>query len=298
MEHMMEGEQEATAELETAIAPEANDEPVDLEAQREEETASTEEPAGQEAAPEPVEDDFEEFDWNGKPIRAPKGLKDGVMMHADYTRKTQEVAATRKELEQREITLKQQAEANEAEIQLRGELYNLKGQLDQYQEVDWDRWSQEDPIAANDGWRRYQQLRDQAGQKLGTLKQAETTRAEAAKTEFAKQRDATREYAQTKIPGWSPEVDTKITEFALKELAADEGVLRSVATNPQMYRALHLAWLGYQTMQKANAPAPKPVTPPAPLTVVAAKANPPARKSLADMSMDEYVAYRSKQLAR
>jgi hypothetical protein len=43
--------------------------------------------------------------------------------------------------------------------------------------------------------------------------------------------------------------------------------------------------------------APKPGTPAAPLHVVGAKANPPARKTVGDMSMDEYVAFRSKQNA-
>jgi hypothetical protein len=291
----MEGEQEATAELETpAIEPEATEQPVDLEAQRREEAAG-DEPALEPDTPAEPEDDSEEFDWNGKRIKAPKGLKDGVLMHADYTKKTQTLAQERKELEQRATALKQQSAASQAEIQLRAELFNLKGGLDQYQNVDWDRWSQEDPIAANDGWRRFQQLKDQAGQKIGALKQKEQERTKAEQQSFAKRREETRSYAQTKIPGWSPEVDNKITEFALKELAADEGVLRTVATSPQMYRALHLAWLGHQTMQKANAPAPKPVTPPTPLTVVAAKANPPARKSLGDMSMDEYAAFRDKQ---
>ena len=294
----MEGEQDAIAELETpAIEQEAPEEPTDLEALREAESAPAEEPE-QEAAPEP-DDDSEEFEWNGKQIRAPKGLKDSVLMHADYTRKTQTLAEERKALEAAKEAAAQQVKAGEDEIRLRGELFSLKGHLDQYKNIDWERWEAEDPIAAQTGWRRFQTLKDQAGQKIGELKQRETERTRAEQQSFAKRREETRQYAQTKIPGWSPEVDNKITEFAVRELAADEGVLRTVATSPQMYRALHLAWLGHQTMQKANAPAPKPTTPaPAPLTVVAAKANPPARKNPADMSMDEYVAWRAKQSAR
>jgi hypothetical protein len=66
--------------------------------------------------------------------------------------------------------------------------------------------------------------------------------------------------------------------------------------NPLVYETLYLARLGEQTLKKGMA-APKPGTPAAPLHVVGAKANPPARKTVGDMSMDEYVAFRSKQNA-
>ena len=84
----MGGEQESIAEVEPeapAIEPEMEaDEPVNLDDPGEPEV---------EDELQPEDDDSEEIDWNGKKFKGPKGLKDGLMMQADYTRKTQEVAS-------------------------------------------------------------------------------------------------------------------------------------------------------------------------------------------------------------
>src|SRR5215216_3195421 len=44
-------------------------------------------------------DEFEDVDFAGKQYRLPKELKSALMMQADYTRKTQDVAEQRKALE-------------------------------------------------------------------------------------------------------------------------------------------------------------------------------------------------------
>lgn len=287
----MEGE-EATAELETAIEQEAPEQPVDLEAQRDEEANPPAE--GEEQQPEP--DDSEEFEWQGKQVRGPKGLKDGVLMHADYTRKTQEVAERRKELETREQAIIQQSKAHEEQAELYGKLYSYKTQLEPYAKLtqaDWDQWSTDDPIAANDGWRRYQQLQQDAQKAYWEVNQRQQERTKQEQQATAKRLTETREFAEKNIPGWSPEVDAKVTEFAVKEMGFDVDTLKA-AYNPPVYRTLYLAWLGHQTMQKANAPVAK-APPPKPLEVVAAKAAPPARKDLKSMSMEEYMAFRDKQ---
>lgn len=241
------------------------------------------------------EDEFEEFEWNGKPIKAPKGLKDGVLMHADYTRKTQEVAATRKELDERAARIEQQASAGEEELQLRGQLYGLKTELDQYENVDWNQWMEEDIVGANKGWMRYTQLQQTAGKALGELQTRMNRRSEEVQQATARRLQETREYAEKNIKGWSIDVDTKVTEFATKTLGFDVDTLKS-AYNPQVYQALYLAHIGHQLLTKQSAPKPSG-QPAVPLTVVGSKANPPARKSLADMDMDEYVAFREKQEA-
>jgi hypothetical protein len=289
----VEGEQEAIAEVEaeTPIETEAPEQPVDLEAAGEQpEEAAAEQP------PEPDED-FEDFDWNGKQIRAPKGLKDSVLMHADYTQKTQAVAAQRKELEAREQAVIQQAKAHEEEVELHAKLYNFKTQIEPYAKLtqaDWDAWEQDDPLAAQSGWRRFQQLQNEAQKTYWEVNNRQQERATQEQQATAKRLEETRKFAET-IPGWSAEVDAKITEFAVKEGGFDVDTLKA-AYNPQIYRMLHLAWLGHQTMQKASAPAAK-APPPAPLQVVAAKAAPPARKDPGSMSMDEYAAWRNRQEA-
>ena len=103
---------------------------------------------------EPVDDD-EEVEWNGKKFKAPKGLKEGVLMHADYTRKTQEVAATRKELEDRAERITQQAKASEEEISARAELHAVSQELDRYKDFGWAEYQAlrlNDPLGADEHW--------------------------------------------------------------------------------------------------------------------------------------------------
>lgn len=278
----MDGEQEPIAEFEAETPIEQDAElPTDDNIEVETDEAPIE--------PEP-EDDLEEFDWNGQKIKGPKGLKDGVLMQADYTRKTQEVAAKARELEERAAHIDQQFKAGEEEMNARAALISIESDLKSYENVDWDKWFGEDLIAAQQGYVKYQQLKDARGQVATYLGERQKARTDQTQQETAKRLQETRQFAETKIKGWTPEVDAKITDFATKELGFDWNTLKAAYT-PAVYKALHLAWLGHQAINtKPNAPAPK--LPVEPLKVVAAKANPPAKKNLSDMSMDEYAAAR------
>lgn len=283
----MDGEQEPIADLEaeTPIEP-AAEEPTDDNIEPGSETDET--PA--EPDPEP-EEDLEEFDWDGKKVKGPKGIKDSLLRHADYTRKTQEIAETRRELEERAKRIEQQTTAGEEEMNARAALISIDSDLKSYENVDWDAWESTDLFAAQAGFRKFQQLQAARGQVAGYLGERTKARTDQAQQDLAKRLQETRQFAETKIKGWSPDVDAKITDFATKELGFDWNTLKAAYT-PAVYKALHLAWLGHQAINtKPNALAPK-LSVTEPLKVVAAKANPPAKKNLSDMDMDEYVAAR------
>lgn len=279
-----------TGELETPAGAPSNPEP---------ETELEElDPAGGDGEGEdlPTEEDLEEFDWNGRKVKGPKGLKDGVMQHADYTRKTQEVAATRKELEAQRI---QQTQASEAELTHRATLHNVEAELKRFPEgYDWSAYQmhrQTDPIAADEHWNYFQHLKGQKGELSQQIASDEQARTVAAQQDIAKRLQETAEFAKTKIKGWTPETDQQVIDFAKSKGATTEDLQRMMS--PMVYEMLWLARIGSQTLTKATA-APKPATATAPLTVVSSKGNPPARKSLSDMSMDEYATYRKNQMAQ
>jgi hypothetical protein len=159
--------------------------------------------------------------------------------------------------------------------------------------VNWDQLEQNDPIAAPTHWRKYQTLQQQQQQIQNGLSVLDQHRTHTAKQETAKRIEETLQYAQKEIKGWTPELDQKMTQFAVKELGFDRDILGN-ATNPQVYRALYLAYLGQQTLNKPAKPSVQ-ANQPAPLRTVGAKASPAAAKSLEDMSMDEYVAYRNRK---
>jgi hypothetical protein len=78
-----------------------------------------------------AEDDTEEIERDGVKYRIPKALKDDLLRQADYTRKTQEVAETRRALEMQAQSLTQQAQLAEATLEHRTNLRLVEQTLQQ-----------------------------------------------------------------------------------------------------------------------------------------------------------------------
>lgn len=286
----MAGENEPIAEAEAPIEQEVAEQP---------EFEPNEPAEGEEGEEQPSpEDDLEEFDWNGQKIKGPKGLKDGVLMQADYTRKTQEVAAKARELEDRAKHIDQQSKASDDEMNARAAIISIDSDLKSYENVDWDKWEAEDLFAAQAGFRKFQQLKEARGQVAGFLGEKQKARTEQTQQDTAKRLQETRRFAETQIKGWSPELDSKITDFATKELGFDWDTLKSTYT-PAVYRTLYLAHIGHAALQKQSI-APKPTGQPAavPLIKITARANPPPTGLDDRLSIDEWNKRRTAQLAK
>ncbi|RVI91820.1 hypothetical protein [Sinorhizobium meliloti] len=301
-------EEQAAPAIETQTpGTEPRDEPIDLDAPEQPETEAQasepegEQPEGEEGEPSadepPAEPEFAEIEINGKTYQVPAEIKDGYLMQADYTRKTQEVAEMRRSMEAKAAEIEQAFNMSQEVVEARATLLNIDNELSQFQNVNWEQYENEDPMGAMSAWRRVQQLKEARSQIAGNLDQVQSQRNAAMEQETANRLRETREFAETKIPGWSPDVDAKVTDFAVKELGLTLDTLKSAYT-PQVYKTLHLAWLGHQSLQKQQA-APKPSTPPVqPLRTVSAKANASVTKDPAEMSMDEYVAFRNAQMRK
>lgn len=285
----MDGEQESIAEVEQetpAIETEIEaDEPVNLDASDEDQDVEDE--------LQPEDDDSEEFDWNGKKVKGPKGLKDGVLMHADYTRKTQETSALRKELDDRAQRIEQQAQASEEYLDARADLRVVAKELERFKEYDWTQYQQHrlnDPLSADEAWNYAQHLRNQKGQLEASIQQHEGRRTAEAQQSVAKRMQETHEHVKANLKGWTPETDKQVIDFATsKGITQDE--LRNTM-DPRIYEMIYLARIGAQVLNK---PAPKPTAqakPTEPLKVVGGRSTPAARKSLGEMSMEEYAAAR------
>lgn len=305
-------------EQETAIEVDPNETEVDTDTSDDEEddeqvtdTNDAEDDDAEAGDDEPSEDDAgedEEEDSNeasmidieldGETFRIPEKLKDKFMMQSDYTRKTQTVAEEKKALEARALEVEQAYNTSQEELTARATLIGINQRLEEYNKVDWNAWQDDDPIAAQKGYIEYQQLRDKAGQVGGYLQNAEQDRTEKMQQNTAKRLQETRLFAEKEIKGWTPEVDAKIIGFAKADLGFSEDELVR-AINPQIYKTMHLAWIGSQTLAKSQTakPAPK-ITTLKPTAKVSAKGGAPARKSLSDMSMEEYADHMNAQEAK
>jgi len=290
-----------TIEAQTEM-PAIQDEPIDLDAPQVPELAEGAEGSTQEGEEpttiegeggQPTEEPgFVDIEIDGKLYQVPPELKDGYLRQADYTRKTQEVAEQRKAAE----SLKAEAEAvfsvSQEVLEARAFKMNIDSQLKQFEAINWDQMEQEDPIGAQSAWRRFQQLQQQAGQVDGYLMQQQAQRAEQMERETANRLRETAEFASKNIPGWTPEMDAKITSF-VTDLGIGHQELIS-AINPTVYKLLHMAYLGSQTLAKQQTP-PRPTAPTQPLKTVSAKASPNVTKDPADMTMAEYDKWAAKR---
>lgn len=215
-------------------------------------------PEGDLPQEQPPEEEYDEIEHEGAKHRIPKALKGAFLMQADYTRKTQEVADTRKALEQREQALAQQAEAQKADLKAHAQMIGLEDQIASYEDVDWAGWTARirqafaegrsdeamaDQMERQAAWDAYQGVRHARDKLSGELQQRERERSSEAERERATRAEqAYRELARD-IPGWGPAKAQELIDFATKDLGLDEQYVRN-QTDPVFVKLAHLAMEG------------------------------------------------------
>lgn len=296
-----------TTELETATGGEGTnseqdefeqgvtslDEPTDTADAETEETEATEgESAGE--GEHPTEAEFATIEIDGAEYEVPVALKDGYMKSADYTQKSQANAELRRQLEAREQEIQLKQQVSDDELNARASLQAVDAQLATYQGLTNDEWAaieQDDPMAAQSHWRQYQMLKDQKNELTGYVSQVQHAREQEQQSEMTKRLEATEKYAKEEIKGWTQDTHAKIVDFAERELSLTKDILRRDIT-PQMYKALHLAWVGQQSL--ANRAAATPANAKLkPLTRVSAKSSGSSNGDPSSMGMDEYAKWAS-----
>ncbi len=240
--------------------------------------------------------EHDEIEHDGKKYRVPSALKPALMMHADYTRKTQELAAARRSLDTERETFSRSALTHVAEV---GRLTALDEDIAKYARVDWQKLSADDPFAAQQHYMAYQQLKDQRNELAGKLIQGERARSHDAERTFANRYAEANAVLHRDVKGWA-EAAPKIAEFARRSgVSQDE--LAHIATSPTLSKLLHQAWLGERvitTQKKAAAETAKAPTA-EPLKQVAKGRATPATSGLSDtLSAEEWVRRRNEQIRK
>jgi hypothetical protein len=259
----------------------------------------TDEGEGSEEVPDPWAGYVDFVHVDGNTYKVPEALADGYYRNKDYTQGKQALADEKRAIAAQKEELTKAASISEKELNLKIELNGMVDQLQRYEQVDWDAFEQQEPLAAQSEFRKFQQLQQGFNRRYGELQNAQTERNQIVERHLANQIAATTEYAYKNLPGMSPELDKSITEFAIREIGFDPDRLKQ-SYNPQIYRTLYLAHIGHQTLksQKAQAKTP-PVKPPTqPLTVVSAKTGSSGRKSLSQLASDNFEEYRAARHAQ
>lgn len=240
------------------------------------------------------DDDSEEVEHDGQKFRVPKAIKPLLMMQADYTRKTQEVAELRKAVEAQRAA---GANLDGELVQHQAKIVSLDERLVEYQSVNWAELEQQDPATAAQLWRQYSQLKDTRQQALGELQHKAQQRSLEQQRIVAKQIEEGQAVLARDIKDWSPETAGKLTDFAVRDFGFSPQEIGSI-TDPRMIKVLHRAHQAEQLLKKqaattkattAQAVSPTP-------KVIGQSAAP---RGLDDkLSADEWVKRRNEQLRK
>lgn len=202
--------------------------------------------AGQ--APELQDDETEEVEHEGQFYRIPRALSGAFLANADYAQKLQELAEHRQGIDRDRNGLALQSELMQATLADRASLAAIDSQIEEFEGIDWDILGEEDPQAAQGLWGQYQRLAEARDRFAWSLTQNEHRARQQAEREMAEQLMQTGKILAAEIDGWSPDVATKLVEYAAAfGVTLDE--LREVA-DPRLWKILHRAHLGDEAVKR------------------------------------------------
>lgn len=202
--------------------------------------------------PEP--EDTIEFEEGGKKFKVPAALKGALLRQQEFSRRMNEVAAQRREIETTKADLSKWREAEEADQLAVGRLAHVDGEIKRFEKVNWPAFYAQNPQKAAAAQGQLTQLQTQRNQLKEQIEAGKAKRETEAKTALSERLRATREFAQAEIPGWTPERDKQIAK-----LATDTGISKEElfsVMSPAVYRLLDLALTG-QKYREASAKAKK-----------------------------------------
>lgn len=281
----------ATAE---AVAQEPAKEATSPEAEQPELTAEDAE-EGQVQEPE-----YEEVDYNGNRYKVPKEVAPALMMQADYTRKTQEVAETRKAIEA-------EREAFLIEKQINDEIFDdaaqhraISARIRELQAINPNTLQ---PQQQTQYMIEMMNLKNASDELAGKINYRRNELVNLQQENTAKQLNQA--VAELTKPderlGWSGKYDDSMRASLAatgKEIGLPDHVLNGIR-EPVIIKAIHLAKIGLDTLKKQKAaatakPAQTPANPVPTVSGVKTKAAVDPEK----LSADEWVKWREKQLAK
>lgn len=181
------------------------------------------------------EDELEEVEWDGEKYRIPKALKPGLLMQADYTRKTQELAEQRRTVEQHFTSLTQQAELQQQTLEHRVALRNVEQTLQQLQSIDFSQYDQSDPQVA--AWVAQQSMRvvqySQAKAELeSAIAKTETDFQQLSERSRANAIAQADQVLSREIEGWSPQLVRDLAGYAAENFGITPQELQDSVINP------------------------------------------------------------------
>lgn len=220
--------------------------------QESEETEIGEADAGEQAndeAQEPAQSDaLAEIELEGRMYQVPKELKDGYLRQSDYTGKTQDLAALKKNVEAQKAFIETQAQWNHVSAEAQGAIRILDNQIGQYKTLDWSILSTDDKVLYGRQLDGLKERRQEAIEQLrGAYAQFQGKTAEARN----KMLQTSEEFLVRNVPKWTKEKAKELSDYVQAQGLTEADM--NVFDNPQIIK---LAWKAQQydaLVQRRNA---------------------------------------------
>lgn len=272
-------------EVESTAAPEVTDDaPTDV----------SDELADGDEATDAAEPDVEDVDYEGKKYTVPKEIKEALLRQSDYTRKTQEIAETRRQIEAERASVQQLAKAEQEHLQDLANLRLTENVLQRYQGANWQQMAAEDPAGTQARWIDYQQAQEARRFVAERISQHQNQRGLQAQQELAKRVQESEAALASDDKTWTEARSAELSAFIQKQYGFNRDELAQ-ALSPKFVRLMRDAMTGRQALTKATAkPPPEQVKP-----AVVLKANTPTKPGLHDgLSVDEWMRRHNSQLRK
>lgn len=241
----------------------------------------------------PEEED--EIEVDGRKFVLPKTaaekIRAGMMKDADYTQKTQAVAAQRQAIEAERAAVERARETNHQFIKDIAKVEAINDQLAQYEKVDWNALRQNDLDAYLEHQENRRALEAQRNTAAEQLTQKQQQFALDEQQAIAKQVQDADAYVQREIPGWNAERQNQVSQYMASQGVQMNPVLaRAIVQSPALLKLAHKAEMFDRLEKKQTAKPPAPPAPPPATRVSAARQG--AKKDPARMSDAEWYASR------
>lgn len=174
-----------------------------------------------------AEDDDELVEIEGKSYRVPKELRDMVLMHKDYTQKTQAVADQRRSVEERAHALEQREQALGASFEKAVALRQVQDKLSQFEALDWNKIVDADPVQAQKLTIAYQQLQREAQAKYAELQQTQAQVEQLSAHQRQQLLAEAEKDLHARLPNFGPQLAEKIGKAA-KEYGISEAEINNL----------------------------------------------------------------------
>lgn len=252
---------------------------------------------GEEVVEESEDDEIEveQVEFDGEVYDIPKSLKEHL------TKSTESALESGKQnqvQQQQELATRQQQSAEVSKLKSEifnqhAELYNIDNILKEYDNVDWDRWTQENPTDAQRGLIEQNRLMAEKNKLMEEIKNKNQSIGQQIQAERSQNAQQSNKILKEKIPGWGKQKHSELTNFAKQYGYSDQDMAQLY--DARAYQIINDAYKYNQSLNKAKK-AVKPQKNVAPVKKIRGKAK--STKDPDKMPIEDWVAHRRKEVAK